>query len=63
MVMLKAQPPVVVYRVLNRDGFSIGEVRQPRAAPVVGRGAGTVLLVRAAEEDSFPMARSSATAA
>lgn len=38
--------PVAVFRVLDREGQPIGEVVQPRAAPVVGRGAGTVLLVR-----------------
>jgi hypothetical protein len=46
MVLLEAVEPVLVYRVLDREGFSIGEVIQPRSAPTVGRGAGTVLLVR-----------------
>ena len=46
MVMLMAAGPVVVYRVLDGAGQAIGEVVQPRSAPVMGRGAGTVLLNR-----------------
>ena len=46
MVRLTTKHPIVVYRVLDRDGGAIGEVRQPKAAPVVGWGAETVLLVR-----------------
>jgi len=46
MVRLATKHPMVVYRVLDRDGGAIGEVRQPKAAPVVGWGAETVLLVR-----------------
>ncbi len=41
--------PVMVFRVLDRDGQPIGRVVQPKAAPVVGRGARTVLLVRGGE--------------
>jgi hypothetical protein len=46
MVMLMAARAVVVYRVLDGAGRAIGEVVQPKAAPVMGRGAGTVLLIR-----------------
>ena len=42
--MLSGKP--VVFRVLDRQGQPIGEVVQPKTAPLVGRGAGTVLLVR-----------------
>ena len=47
MVRLTAQDPVVIYRILDGDGAAIGEIRQPMAAPAMGRGAETVLLVRA----------------
>jgi hypothetical protein len=50
MVMLMAARPVVVYRVLDGAGRAIGEVVQPKSAPVMGRGAGTVLLIRGEEE-------------
>ena len=50
MVMLMAARPVVVYRVLDGAGRAIGEVVQPKAAPVMGRGAGTVLLIRGEKE-------------
>jgi hypothetical protein len=50
MVMLMAARPVVVYRVLDGAGRAIGEVVQPKSAPVMGRGAGTVLLIRGGEE-------------
>jgi hypothetical protein len=46
MVEMMSWHPVAVFRVLDREGQTIGEVVQPRAAPVVGRGARTVLLVR-----------------
>lgn len=46
MVMLTAAGPVLIYRVLDGTGRPIGEVVQPRAKPVLGQGAGTVLLVR-----------------
>jgi len=46
MVMLVTAKPVVVYRVLDGAGRTIGEVVQPRSAPLMGRGAGTVLLSR-----------------
>ena len=49
MVMLMAARPVVVYRVLDGAGRAIGEVVQPKSAPVMGRGAGTVLLIRGEE--------------
>jgi len=50
MVMLMTARPVVVYRVLDGAGRAIGEVVQPKSAPVMGRGAGTVLLLRNEEE-------------
>ena len=50
MVMLMAARPVVVYRVLDGAGRAIGEVVQPKSAPVMGRGAGTVLLIRGEKE-------------
>jgi hypothetical protein len=46
MVELASRQPLMVFRVLDRDGRTIGEVVQPKAAPVVGRGPRTVLLVR-----------------
>ena len=36
----------MVFKVLDRNGELIGEVVQPKLAPVVGRGARTVLLMR-----------------
>jgi len=50
MVMLMTAKPVVVYRVLDGAGQEIGEVVQPKSSPVMGRGAGTVLLIRGEEE-------------
>ena len=47
MVEIASKKPVMVFRVLDRDGRPIGEIIQPKASPVVGRGARTVLLVRA----------------
>ena len=49
MVMLMTAKPVVVYRVLDGAGQEIGEVVQPKSSPVMGRGAGTVLLIRGEE--------------
>jgi hypothetical protein len=46
MVEMLRWKPVAVFRVMDRDGKPIGEVVQPKAAPIVGRGARTVLLVR-----------------
>ena len=46
MVEMMSWKPVTVFKVLDREGQPIGEVVQPRTPPVVGRGAGTVLLVR-----------------
>jgi hypothetical protein len=43
---------VTVVRVFDREGRHIGEVVQPRATPVVGLGARTVLLVRGDDGDS-----------
>jgi hypothetical protein len=44
---------VTVFRVLDREGRPIGEVVQPRSAAIVGRGAGTVLLVRSVDGDRY----------
>lgn len=49
MVQLTSQKPVKVFRVFDREGKPIGEIVQPKSAPVVGRGARTVLLVRAGQ--------------
>jgi hypothetical protein len=50
MVMRMIAKPVVVYRVLDGAGRAIGEIVQPKSAPVMGRGAGTVFLIRGDEE-------------
>jgi hypothetical protein len=41
-----SRSPIMVFRVVDRDGQPIGEIMHPTVAPVVGRGAKTVLLVR-----------------
>lgn len=46
MVEITRRNPVMVFKVLDRNGQPIGEVVQPKVAPIVGRGARTVLLVR-----------------
>jgi hypothetical protein len=46
MVETASRTPVMVVRVLDRNGKPIGQVVQPKASPVVGVGARTVLLVR-----------------
>ena len=46
MVEMTSRKPVMVFKVLDRNGQLIGQVVQPKVAPVVGRGAKTVLLVR-----------------
>jgi hypothetical protein len=46
MVMLEAQEPTVVYQVSDRAGRPIGKVVEPKARPVLGKGEGTVLLIR-----------------
>ena len=46
MVEMMSWKPVAVFRVLDRQGRPIGKVVQPKTPPMVGRGAGTVLLVR-----------------
>ena len=46
MVEMTRRKPVTVFRMFDREGQPIGEVVQPIAEPVVGRGAGTVLLIR-----------------
>jgi hypothetical protein len=45
MVEMTSWKPVTVFRVLDREGQPIGDVVQPKTAPIVGRGARTVLLV------------------
>jgi hypothetical protein len=52
MVEISSKEPVVVFRVLDRDGQAIGEVVQPRAAPIMKRGAETVLLVRGVRDEA-----------
>ena len=54
MVQMTGWEPATVYRVFDREGRPIGEVVQPRLEPLVGRGAGTVLLVRGASESLLP---------
>jgi hypothetical protein len=49
MVQMTRWKPVTVLRVFDREGRPIGEVVHPRLEPLVGRGAGTVLLLRACE--------------
>ena len=46
MVEVASSTPVRVFRVLDREGQPIGQIGQPKAGPVVGRGARTVLVVR-----------------
>jgi hypothetical protein len=41
----------MVFRVFDQKGRPIGEVVRPISAPVVGLGAGTVLLVRSEDGD------------
>jgi hypothetical protein len=57
MVDIARRKPLMVFRVLDRDGRPIGEVIQPTVAPVVGRGAGTVLLVRGDQGGEKPRCR------
>jgi hypothetical protein len=46
MVEIASRRPIEIFRVLDREGQPIGQVVQPKASPVVGLGARTVLLVR-----------------
>jgi hypothetical protein len=46
MVEKANSTPVRIFRLLDWEGQPIGQVVQPKAAPVVGRGARTVLLMR-----------------
>ena len=46
MVEIANRKPVMVFRVLDRDGEPIGQIIGPKASPVIGVGARTVLLVR-----------------
>lgn len=43
---MTSRSPIMVLKVVNREGEPIGEIMHPKAGPVVGRGARTVLLVR-----------------
>jgi hypothetical protein len=54
MVEIARRKPLMVFRVLDRDGLPIGKVIQPKAPPVMGRGAGTVLLVRGEQVGERP---------
>jgi hypothetical protein len=54
MVEIARRQPLMVYRVLDRDGLPIGEIIQPKAPPIMGRGAGTVLLVRGEQVGERP---------
>ena len=51
MVEMTRGSHVMVVWVFDREGRHIGEVVQPRATPVVGLGARTVLLVRGDDGD------------
>ena len=55
MVELASRAPVMVFRVLDRNGQPIGQVIQPKASPVVGVGARTVLLVRGEQLRGNPL--------
>jgi hypothetical protein len=46
MVEIANRKPVMVFRVLDRDGEPIGQIIRPKTSPVIGVGARTVLLVR-----------------
>jgi hypothetical protein len=46
MVEITSRKPVMVFKVMDRNGQPIGQIVQPRMAPVVGRGEKTVLLLR-----------------
>jgi hypothetical protein len=46
MVEIASRTPVMIVRVLDRNGQPIGQIVQPKASPVVGVGARTVFLVR-----------------
>jgi len=46
MMEIANRKPVMVFRVLDRDGVPIGQVIQPKTSPILGVGARTVLLVR-----------------
>jgi hypothetical protein len=46
MVLEMKSKPVSVFRIFDREGQPIGRVVQPKAEPVIGVGAKTVLLIR-----------------
>ena len=46
MVMRMNREPTATYVMFDNGGHPIGEVVQPKQEPVLGRGEGTVLLMR-----------------
>jgi hypothetical protein len=46
MVDIARSSPIRVFKVMDRDGRAIGQIMHPKVEPMVGRGAGTVLLMR-----------------
>jgi hypothetical protein len=54
MIQILRREPVTVFRVFDREGKPIGQVVQPKTAPVVGMGAKTVLLIRGEEGSLLP---------
>ena len=46
MVMQTNREPMATYVMFDNGGQPIGEVVQPKQEPVLGRGEGTVLLMR-----------------
>jgi hypothetical protein len=46
MVMQTSHEPTPTYVMFDNGGAPIGEVVQPKQEPVLGRGEGTVLLLR-----------------
>jgi hypothetical protein len=46
MVEIAGRRPIEIFRVVDREGQQIGQVIQPKTAPVIAFGARTVLLVR-----------------
>jgi hypothetical protein len=46
MTMLEQHEPTLVYHLIDRSGHPIGKVVEPKSKPVLGKGEGTVLLIR-----------------
>ena len=46
MVMQTNREPTPTYVMFDNGGTRIGEVVQPKQEPVLGRGEGTILLLR-----------------